>query len=127
MTREAGRSGSSLVPIEVIQALSMCGLYEWAQHGDVPTMRARHSVALQLSMDAGEPQDPACSSLRRRQLTPMSLRTPAGLHCLDDERFPFSPMEPWWREMGRRTFWLAFGRVLLGTLTSGLVSRLARP
>lgn len=53
MSLQAGRDGGSQVPIEVVQALVVLAMVEWAQNGAVTSMRMRQSQALQLAMDLG--------------------------------------------------------------------------
>lgn len=53
MSLQAGRDGGSQVAIEVVQALVVLAMIEWAQNGAVTSMRMRQSQALQLALDLG--------------------------------------------------------------------------
>lgn len=96
--------------IECVQALTLLGLYEFAQNGNPVRNRMRMNQAVQVAMETGlhqtdkntfESSDPT-----KPRVTPA--KAIEGEHVLKD--------------MARRTWWVAFAAMLISGLVAGSVS-----
>ncbi len=106
MLTAAGEDDDAPLSIEVVQALSLLGLYEFGQTGNAARNRMRMNQAVQLAMEA-------------------------GLHLVDERDWQgegtaveSGNIEV---ETKRRTWWVVFAGMLISGLISGKVGRVDAP
>jgi hypothetical protein len=99
---EAGEDDDATPSIEIVQALSLLGLYEFGQNFNAARNRMRMNLAVQTAMEI-------------------------GLHRVDERGWTGEATSPEGgdivTEMKRRTWWIVFAGMLISGLISGKVSR----
>jgi hypothetical protein len=117
---EVGESDDRSILIECVQALSLLGLYEFAQTGNAVKNRMRMNQAVELAMDIGIHQvDKATfadNKPRAAQATGRFARPAPGKQVEGKDVY---------KDMQRRTWWVVFAGMLISGLVAGRVSRLS--
>jgi hypothetical protein len=113
---EVGEMEDKSPGIECVQALSLLGLYEFAQTGNAVKNRTRMNQAVELAMDLGMHQTD--------KNTFAGNKTKGGLNGSAARPAPAKQVEgkDVFKDMQRRSWWVVFAGMLISGLVAGRVS-----
>lgn len=115
---EVGDSEDRSIVIECVQALSLLGLYEFAQTGNAVKNRMKMNQAVEIAMDIGlhqvDKETFANNKPRDSQSTGRAARPAPGKQVEGKDIQ---------KDMQRRTWWVVFAGMLISGLVAGRVSR----